>query len=435
VGVAGGVDAIILLGELGRPADAALAADEAREHPAVPPEGRHGRLGGSLGADSHLRLDQFPEFEEFHIIVGGFLGGQRSGDPLAGGQGGDVFRDPEGEGVATLAETGDEENISGVRPGEGLGQHQEGVGGPRLAADLVHGADDLGRRRPQGLGDVPVLRRKEAGEGQFRHVLHSDPELFQKPLDGLGDELGVTLLPKPALLPHIVVTAVGAPIMIDEIVGDGKGAEILGDDLFVPDEEGRRPIAEPHLVEIGGFRFPLVRGRDQDLATAARPDGVEGGDETRGSRPERRGEIGGEDVVPEIQGGGHDSGVLAVGEGKGGRAEIGGLHGLFVHADEAVPGRRHRHGEAVLVEVAHGALPLGDHDQGRGEPPHGLIDGHPVQAEARDIGAVSGNSNHCSLLHFNLKNENRPHFYLSLKSFSISCDLRRSPPILIFPAV
>ncbi len=199
----------------------------------------------------------------------------------------------------------------------------------------------------------------------------------------------------------------------------------------------------------------------------------EGGDQPRRSRAERRGEIGGDHAVPEVQGRLEDPGVLAVGEGERRRAEVAPVDQPFVRSGQAVARGGDRHRERVLVVVAHRALPLGDHDDGRGEPAHRLEDRRPLEPQAGDVGAVGSDSDHrlvppvvhvmkvhipfvipakAGIQNFSALQVHwtpafagvtivekgtvpfslRPHI---LKSLPISCDFMMSPSILSFPEV
>ncbi len=220
------------------------------------------------------------------------------------------------------------------------------------------------------------------------------PSFSEEAAHRLGDELRVALLAEPPLLPHVVVALPGAPVVVDEVIGDRVGPLEFRDDIPIPHEEGGRPVAEPHLVEVGGFRLPFVRGGDEDVLPASPLRDLEGGEESRRPGAERRGEVRGDHVVPEVQGGLQDARVLAVGEGQRRRTEVTAVDRPFVLPGQAVPGGGDRHRQAVLVVVAHGALPLGDHDDGRGEPAHRLEDRHPVEPQAGDVGAVGSDSDH-----------------------------------------
>ena len=396
------VYADVHLRELGRPAVAALAADEAGEHLAVPPQRGHRRLRRGLRPDPHLGIDQVPELQELHVIVDRLLVFQRALDPRAGGELRDRLGCLEVEGVAPLAEPGEENPVPGLCLFEGGDEHQERMGRPRLPAHLVHRVDNLiGHllgRCTQLLGDRLVLRLEEAGEDDPLHVVHRDPDLLEKAAHRLGDELRIPLLAEPALLPHVVVGLSRTPIVVDEVVGDRVGPLELGDDVPIPDEEGGGAVAEPHLVEVGGFRLPFIGCRHEDVRPASPRDDVEGGDEPRRPRAERRGEIGGDHRVPEVQRRLEDPGVLAVGEGERRRAEVAPVDQPFVRSDQAVARGGDRHRERVLVVVAHRALPLGDHDDGRGEPAHRLEDRRPLEPQAGNVGAVGSDSDHLSSL-------------------------------------
>ena len=135
------VHADVHLRVLGRPAVPAPPADEAGEHLALPPEDRHRRLGRGLRPDPHLGIDQVPEFQKLHVIVDALLVFQGALDAGAGGEFRDRLRDLEVEGVAPLAESGEEDPVAGLRLFEGRDEHQQRMGRPRLPAHLVHLVD------------------------------------------------------------------------------------------------------------------------------------------------------------------------------------------------------------------------------------------------------------------------------------------------------
>jgi len=393
---AGGVHADVHPRVLVGAAVAADPADEARQHLSLPPERCHGGLCRRLGPNAHLGVNQVSEFQELHVVVDRLLVLQRAPDALPRRQLGDSVRHAEEEGVAALAESCDQDAVAGPGLLQGGHEHDQGVGGAGLTADLVHVVDDLLRPGPQLSGQSPVLRLEEAGEDQPVHILHGEVQLFEEAVDGLGDDLSVSLLPKPPLLPHVVEAAAGRPVVVHEVIGDGVRADELGDDIPVAHEQRCGPVAEPHLVEVGRPGLALVRRRHEDAPAAARLHAVQGSEEPRGPCLEGGGEVGRGDIVPQVEGRGQDAGILPVGKGQRGGAEVGRIDGVPILPDEAVTRRRDGHGQAVLVVVAHGPLALGHHDDGRREPAHGLKDRHPVQPQPGYVGAVRRDSDHCA---------------------------------------
>ena len=109
-----------------------------------------------------------------------FLFSRRTLHPHARRQFRDIFRHPEVEGVAALTESGDQDAVSGLRLFEGRHEHDQRMGGARLAADLMHVVDDLLRRGPELFGQGAVLRLEETREDELVHILHGDIELFKE---------------------------------------------------------------------------------------------------------------------------------------------------------------------------------------------------------------------------------------------------------------
>ena len=65
-------------------------------------------------------------------------------------------------------------------------------------------------------------------------------------------------------------------------------------------------------------------------------------------------------------------------------------------AGQAVARRLDRHGDRILVPVGHRALALGEATQAGGEPLVGVVDGLTLQAQARHIGPIGHDSDHCA---------------------------------------
>ena len=272
---------------LGRPAVPALSADEAGDHPALAPEDRHRRLRRRLRPDSHLGFDQPAEFQELHVIVDGLPVFQRTFHPHPRLEFRDRLGGLEIEGVAPLAETGQQDAVPRPDLLQRGAEHQERMGRSGLPALFVHRVDHLLRRRAQFPGNRPVLGLEEAREDHLLHFVHRDPQLSKQTVHRLGNELRVALLAEPSLFPGVVVALAGAAVMVDKIVGDRIGPLEFGDHVAVPDEQRGRAVAEPHLVKIGRLRFPLVRGGHEDAPPASPPNRLEGGQESRRAGAER----------------------------------------------------------------------------------------------------------------------------------------------------
>ena len=123
---------------------------------------------------SRLRLEKIPELKEFGVIIHGLLLLKGAFDALSGRQVLDPIRDPKIEGVATLPETGQKNPITGFGLLQGMNQHDQGMGGTCLPADLMHIIHDLFRRRAQFLGDLAVFSLEKTGKDQSIHVIHGD---------------------------------------------------------------------------------------------------------------------------------------------------------------------------------------------------------------------------------------------------------------------
>ncbi len=128
-----------------------------------------------------------------------------------------------------------------------------------------------------------MLGLEEAGKNQFIHVGYGDGELLEETGHGLGDDLGIALIPYPPFFPHIVEFVLGPSIVIDKIQGDRIRAFKFGDDIPVAHQQGGGPVPEPHLIKIGGFGLPFVRSRDQDLPSVPGLDGRQGRDQGTGT--------------------------------------------------------------------------------------------------------------------------------------------------------
>ena len=102
-------------GELRRPAFCTLATHHTQEHVSLAPQDGHGRLGGSLCPNTHLRLNQIAEPEEFHVIISSLLIGKGALDPPPLGQITDGVGDLEVHGITPLSESCRQDTISRLR--------------------------------------------------------------------------------------------------------------------------------------------------------------------------------------------------------------------------------------------------------------------------------------------------------------------------------
>ena len=140
--------------------------------------------------------------------------------------------------------------------------------------------------------------------------------------------------------------------MIHKVAGHGVGSQEFGDDVFLAHREGSRAVAKPHFVKIGRFGKAFVRCGHQDLLFFAALHRADSLDQGRGAGPQAGREVGGVDIVRQIQGRFQDAGIKPVGKRQGRGPQEHAVDFGLIHACQAVPGGGDSHGQAVFVPVA-----------------------------------------------------------------------------------
>ncbi len=216
---------------------------------------------------------------------------------------------------------------------------------------------------------------------------------FERCRDGARRDLEIALVADPALFPVVVVFRIAAAVMVDKVDGQLVAAEIFGDEVIAADGEGGGGIAELQFLRARSLGPALVGRDEQRLAgLCIAPDFLlQGVQQARGAGALGGGEVHRDDGFVEIQRRGEDAGILAVGEGQGGRGKG---HGLYRRRTLVQPVRGqavargfHAHGQAVLVPVADRALAFRQPPDRRVEPGVGLGDRLAAQSQPRDVGA------------------------------------------------
>ena len=147
------------------------------------------------------------------------------------------------------------------------------------------------------------------------------------------------------------------------------------------DEEGGGAVAGGAFHFAAGRALAAVGDDGQNLAGAAGGDGVQGGFDGASTGAQGVGDVRGEDVGAQVQGGGHDGGALLFGVGGRGAGEDEAVDGAAVAAGQAVGAGGYGHSDAVLVKVGYRPfLGVGPALRGGG------------QAVAGDVGAVGGDA-------------------------------------------
>ena len=214
-------------------------------------------------------------------------------------------------------------------------------------------------------------------------------------LDGGRHDLRVALVADPALFPAVIEVALVAAEVIDEVHRHRVMADQLGDHVLGAAQQRRGAVAVVQLVGRGDPRHALVGRRDQGRAAAVLR-GIEPRDQRRGAGLQRAADVGGQKVLLDRERGADDAGVLAILEGMRRRGEVEAAHVGRGVAGQAIARGLDRHGDRILVPVGHRALALGEAAQAGGEPLVGVVDGLTAEAQARDIGAIGHDSDHCA---------------------------------------
>ena len=226
---------------------------------------------------------------------------------------------------------------------------------------------------------------------------------------GLGAETGErrrddafnTLLGGETIFPGADESVAGGAPGVQHIVGEGIAGDGFGNQLVRiigiigvvgiignvgGDDESGGAVAGGAFRFAAGRALAAVGDDDQNLAGAAGIDGVQGGFDGGGAGAEDAGEVGGENIGPQVEGGGDDGGVLLFGVGGRGGGKDDAVDGAAVAAGQGIGAGGDGHGDAVLVEVGDGAFLAGI--------PAG---GVRPQPKAGNVGAVSGDAGHLLL--------------------------------------
>ena len=143
-----------------------------------------------------------------------------------------------------------------------------------------------------------------------------------------------------------------------------------GDYTVRRNHESRCAVAGSALGFPPGRALPAVGHDNENLASAAGGHRVQGRPERAGPGPQDVCYVGGEYVLPQIKGGGHDGGALLFGVGRGGARKYDAVDVVSVTTRETVYSRRDRHGHAVLVRSWRPPAPRGNSSR-RFPPPNG----------------------------------------------------------------
>ncbi len=390
-----GIDADLAARELHRAADLALAADQPVDHVALAPQDRQRGLLVELGAHALLDRQHLVEGEELQVVLLFLAPRQPTGQALALGQLGVLGGDLEHQGVDALAEGHDHDLVALLRGLQRIDQHDQRVRGTGVAEI---GAQKIAHR---ALGDAADLGhllgdgRHQAGHDEVGDLAALELAGGKRSLDGGRHDLRVALVADPALFPAIVEVALVAAEMVDEVHRHGVMAYELGDHVLGAAEQRRGAIAVVQLVGRGDLGHALVGRRDQGRAAAVLR-GVEARDQRRGAGLLRAADVGGQEVLLDRERGADDAGVLAILEGMRRRGEVEAAHVGRLVAGQAIARGLDRHGDRILVPVGHRALALGEAAQAGGEPLVGVVDGLTVEAQARHIGPIGHDSDHCA---------------------------------------
>jgi len=257
-----------------------------------------------------------------------------------------------------------------------------------LSGDFVHRIGQFFRSSPQLFPDRPVFRLEQTGENQFLHVIHRNIQFLEQAVHRFGNDFGIAFFPEPPLFPGVVELGFGSPVMIHEIVGEGVGTQELRHNVFIPNQDRRRAVAEPHFVKAGRTGLPFVGRGHQNGFSAPRFDDIQSGQESGRAGPLARRKIRRIDVAPQIQSRGQNAGILAIQERQARGAQVSRIDFCFVFSNQTIHGRGDGHRQAVLIVIAHGTFALGHTDKRRSEPAHRLINSHSVQSQAGNIGSV-----------------------------------------------
>jgi hypothetical protein len=216
--------------------------------------------------------------------------------------------------------------------------------------------------------------------------------------DGIGGEAGgghrvgerlvdqgpVVGLAEP-VLPLLRAHVAGRAPAVGELPGGGAGAEVLGQDVavgVVTDHQRGGGVAPGALVGAAGQAGADVGGHDERRLRA-----VEGHSQGGDRRADRAAEVGGQDVVGQVEGGvdGGGVGLVDVGRRHGREPEGAGPRG---HRGHGQPGRLDAHRRRVLVVRRHrpGARAAA-RSRHRG-------DGRPVEPPVRKVGGRRDDPSH-----------------------------------------
>ena len=134
-----------------------------------------------------------------------------------------------------------------------------------LPADFVQVVHQFRGIGTEFHGNFLMIAFKKTGIYQFVDIIHIDAQFVKQAVDHPGDENPIAGVPCPALLPDIIEFFMRPAIVVDKVARKGVRPLVLGNDIGIARHQRSGPIAEPHLMKMGGSGLPPVTGRNQDI--------------------------------------------------------------------------------------------------------------------------------------------------------------------------
>ena len=193
-------------------------------------------------------------------------------------------------------------------------------------------------------------------EGQPAHLPRRQALPRQIPGHGVAQDALQPLFDGEAVFPGTQKGVAGAAPDVQHIFGKGVIALLLGDNAIGGHDKGGGAVAGIALGVAPGRPRAAVAGDDQHLVGGAGGHSIQGLPQGGDAGAERVGDVGGENIAAQIQGRGDDRGAALFGVGRRGGGEKQPVHPPPVAPGQAIPPRRHRHSDAILVEVSYRPL-------------------------------------------------------------------------------
>jgi hypothetical protein len=119
--------------------------------------------------------------------------------------------------------------------------------------------------KSQTLADAGMGPDIKTGVNHFSDVLGLEVILLHQPGDSFRDELTVTLVPDPSVLPGTIELVLVRPPVVREVIRERISALNAGDDILVTQQQSGGTITVDFLLIATGLPQTAIGGTNQDF--------------------------------------------------------------------------------------------------------------------------------------------------------------------------